>query len=412
MHQGNLLSVYVFNVGQGDNILIRLPDDSYGLVDFHYDPAIHGQHEPPSLHFLKQLKEVKIKFIHLSHYHKDHTKGLPFLMEWLVANDIPVEYLWLPACLSPDFMKQRFSAIIEDTEIMKKILAEEPGLASYYNDINKKHGSSLFVKLENYVDDRIKKGFDGLEYLNNVVILPNCCNAPHKIASYCLAPTSKRSTQFTQKKVEEILKVLFKSREKDTTDGNDISSILMLQVNATKLLFGGDAKLNSIEDIIRIIKSTPERLPGLEDISADFIKIFHHGSKKSSSEQLWEQLLVKDKETHIAISAGVQSYEHPDKETIDHIFLADGNPRVYATNHDYLSQRGETRHHIPQEVEALNWAHFSNSIMETRDDRFRAINDHSFVNSNVTSPAHSQFWGYCFEFNLDNNEVNVKQLVN
>jgi hypothetical protein len=48
------LTVYVFNVGQGDHLLLKLPNGTYGLIDFHYDKGINVVEEPPALTFLKQ----------------------------------------------------------------------------------------------------------------------------------------------------------------------------------------------------------------------------------------------------------------------------------------------------------------------------------------------------------------------
>jgi|GEM_PF-6128833 len=411
------LSIYVFNVGQGDNVLIELPDGSYGLIDFFYDSKIYSQQEPPSLYYLRQKDNVKIKFIHLSHYHRDHVKGIPKLINWLTKNNIVVDYLWFPGSLSPKEMKRRISSAIEDAKVVKKILMADKDLTSYFNKINK-NGSDLYSKLENYAERQHENGLSKLDYLNCIRELHECCLLPVKINTYCLAPTSRRAIQFTEKSTEDILKICFGSREKDNVDGNDISSILLMTAKCTKLLFGGDAKIDSIRESLQYIQDDLEKLWGLKDLASDFIKIFHHGSQKSSNEIIWKNFLSKEKDTYIAISAGEYNvYMHPNKETFDHIFTVLDSPYIYSTNHGYLSNRGETRHLIPDDFVDLGWDHYKASALDERKKRFRRVNDLPGLVAEINQErsqidCHIQFWGYRFDIDLDSNETKVSRLVN
>jgi len=102
----NNIKIYVFNVGQGDHILLEFPDNKFGIIDVFHDSDINCPNEPPALTYLKQKKqnnpefEIEIAFIHISHYHLDHVLGLEKILYWTLINRVPVYELWLPAAPS------------------------------------------------------------------------------------------------------------------------------------------------------------------------------------------------------------------------------------------------------------------------------------------------------------------------
>src|SRR5690242_1735224 len=65
------LTVFLFNVGQGDHILLKLPNGEYGIIDSYYETRL-GLKEPPALTLLDSLmtkdsKKPIISFICISH---------------------------------------------------------------------------------------------------------------------------------------------------------------------------------------------------------------------------------------------------------------------------------------------------------------------------------------------------------
>lgn len=84
---------------------------------------------------------------------------------------------------------------------------------------------------------------------------------------------------------------------------NDNSIISLLNVYNYNILFMGDASKKVELDILKKYK-----------IKADLIKLGHHGSKTSSSEEFLDKIKVKDS----IISSGRKNrYNHPNKETIE-----------------------------------------------------------------------------------------------
>lgn len=83
---------------------------------------------------------------------------------------------------------------------------------------------------------------------------------------------------------------------------NNISLVMLLQYGETKVLFTGDIE-SAEKDIIHL-------LPKVE-----ILKIAHHGSSTSSSEEFLSKTLPK----HAIISVGNNNYGHPSEEVLDRL---------------------------------------------------------------------------------------------
>ncbi|MDU7254178.1 MAG: ComEC/Rec2 family competence protein, partial [Clostridium sp.] len=100
---------------------------------------------------------------------------------------------------------------------------------------------------------------------------------------------------------------------------NDYSAVVKLTHGNTKFLFTGDAEKTSEKDILN----------SNEDLSANVLKVGHHGSHSSSSKEFLDKINPK-----IAIiSCGKNNdYGHPHKETMKE--LKKRNIEVYRTDID------------------------------------------------------------------------------
>ena len=92
--------------------------------------------------------------------------------------------------------------------------------------------------------------------------------------------------------------------------GNEDSAVLFLDSGSTGVLFMGDAG-EAIED--RLLMQ-PETI-GLLDTEADFMKVGHHGSKFSSTQDFLTALSLKA----AVISVGENNYGHPTAETLERL---------------------------------------------------------------------------------------------
>lgn len=109
------------------------------------------------------------------------------------------------------------------------------------------------------------------------------------------------------------------SPTKDCKDENDNSLVFILNVLGKKILFLGDLTKTGEKEI----------LGSLEDV--DIIKIGHHGSNTSTS----QELLDKTKpEIAVIMTGRVKQFGFPSKRIVD--LLTSNNIKVYKTNTDYM----------------------------------------------------------------------------
>ena len=104
-----------------------------------------------------------------------------------------------------------------------------------------------------------------------------------------------------------------------TDDLNNMSIVLKVTYGDTSFLFQGDAE-ETIEN--KIIKSNL-------DVSADVIKVGHHGSNTSTNEKYLDQV---NPSIAIVSCGSDNNYKHPNKQTID--ILEEHNIKTYVTSYN------------------------------------------------------------------------------
>lgn len=117
-------------------------------------------------------------------------------------------------------------------------------------------------------------------------------------------------------------------------DLNNTSLVLRIQYDDIVCLFTGDME---VQEEKTILGNTP-------DLKADFLKVGHHGSDTSSSEEFLAQVQPK----YAAISCGVNNkYGHPADRTLEH--LAAWTDQVYIT-----AQQGDIIFYYDKDTKSCN----------------------------------------------------------
>lgn len=394
---GNLpLQVFVFNVGDGDNILLRLPDGSFGFIDFSYSEVNNPVGEPPSLTYVKfnAPSKPKCSFISLSDYHFDQIKGLNKWIAW--ARDKEISQIWLPGIRTPIESFSTLINIIEDPQVLKRVLSEYPYLVDRYQII-----ADLFRKMEIFFEQQKKK--DSLFSFLSTSTLPNLLPLPYDVRAYCLSPGVIRVVSHIMPNSgrKNILHLL-NERELQSSENYDVSAVLLLQYKRFRLLFGGQASTKNMEESIAYLKKHPE-VCNHQNFEADFIKVPHHGSKYSSSTLIWENILPENSEAVLlAISAGNnKKFHRPNHETLDHIHQAANKKNakigIYSTN-----GKGDHSHEgIPVGEMRVKWPDGKKrrEAGKKLDNNLAAL---GLVTPSQLDSSSQTFLGYCFEFDPDN----------
>ena len=110
---------------------------------------------------------------------------------------------------------------------------------------------------------------------------------------------------------------LYFLNNKDYGNENDNSSVVYTEFNNHKFLFMGDAGIEKEKDILEKYNIS----------TIDVLKIGHHGSKTSSSEEFIDEINPK----YSIISVGKNNrYGHPNKEVLDNLEKS----KIYRTDQD------------------------------------------------------------------------------
>ena len=110
---------------------------------------------------------------------------------------------------------------------------------------------------------------------------------------------------------------LYFLQTKDFNDENDNSNVIYMELNNYKFLFMGDAGVTTEKEILKEYD-----LPKI-----DVLKVGHHGSKTSSSEEFINTINPK----YSIISVGKDNkFGHPNKEVLDNL----KNSKIYRTDQD------------------------------------------------------------------------------
>lgn len=329
----NKLRIIVFNVGNGDHILVQLPDKRFGIIDCfkgynsskHHNPRFE---ELPALTYLKAYRknnpDTSLAFLHISHPDADHIKGFGEFWKHLWALELLPEYLWVFAGVNTpryinqfhDFIQKNKKRINQDARIDEKLSLKRNRINNY-----KKDWTSLISALK-----QIKS--KGLNVkVSQVIDLGILADLDNDVVVYKKAPFPDQSDKFISQLSKKDISILLEKSGEDKkavhVDKNQISAALLLVCEKAKVLFGGDVpdevwNFSFDEfDSRNLAKREPNH-------KAHLIKVSHHGSKHSYSERIWREKLSetpKEHETHVVISAGqrfahLNPPPHPHEDTL------------------------------------------------------------------------------------------------
>lgn len=232
------LEIYFLDVGQGDSILIKSPNEENILID--------ASTKSRGKDIVKKLKKLNVDTIHHmvgTHPHADHIGGLP--------------------------------EVIRELDVLKVYLPNKVNTTKIYEE--------LLLEISNR-EIPLLEGKSGVNILTD-----------GKYKLDILGPT------------------------KEYKDINNNSIVIKLTYNDFKAIFTGDAEILAERDLIE---------KGY-NLRADLLKVGHHGSITSSS----EEFLNSVRPDYGVISLGEDNkYNHPDEEIIKRFENLD--IKVYRTDID------------------------------------------------------------------------------
>lgn len=266
------LAVHFLDVGQGDCIIIELPDGKNAIIDAGGDEANTTETDCET-RILQNIDELKIKtfdYMFLSHSDKDHVEFMVTVLE-----KYDVKTIYRPA----------FNSTLErDANINPQYGTIETKIYNEFVQAVKEEqtqGATVEFNLG-------KKFIDGVGYRFDIFGVSEECYLKDKVGD---------------------------EGQIDAKERNRVSPMVLLSYNSEndvrRIMFTGDSEGkggNNGESLF---------LEGYnDDIDIDLLKIGHHGSESSASNELLNRL---DPE-YAVISVGVtNSHKHPRQECLDRL---------------------------------------------------------------------------------------------
>jgi beta-lactamase superfamily II metal-dependent hydrolase len=282
------LGIHIFNVGQGDSILVEFPDGVWGVVDCK-NGSPTGM--PSALEFLLEKGVTNLAFVCLSHPHADHYSGIIPILEHFADN---VGKLWM----------FRLDSIHWCTFLtVKRNAATTPARRSRFDQLR---------EIFRHYADKLKE--DRVELLDANVRLPSIGG----VEIDCLAPRPRELGAYQSSLARWAVRPT-----EYKADENQLSVVLRLKYGQSTVILGADARTESWIDIER------ERARRGEAIVANLVKVSHHGSKEGYFHPAWASM-SRPRITHGAISSG-SKYGHPDRGVIT--ALRELQVRLHCTNY-------------------------------------------------------------------------------
>ncbi|MBR2371554.1 MAG: MBL fold metallo-hydrolase [Clostridia bacterium] len=280
---GNLQVVFL-DVGQGDCILVRLPDGKNMLID------AGDKRSDNENHILQRLEEMGIDTIDygvLTHTDADHVGG----MDAVVESDITFKKMYMPLVKS-DLPGDPVEGWYADAK------------ASYLSDIAQDEPANFEIQTIETAAYR--------DFMTALIAEEGC--EPIFSFSGLQIKTSEYVIDFYNPTYNEYDKI------SSAAEKNNVSPVMILKFNDRKIMFTGDcdsAEYNVTEAAVKTDKDA---------FDVDVLKVAHHGGKESTSEEFLS--IVKPEYSVISVGEG-NTYGHPTDEVLGR--LEDVDSKVFTT---------------------------------------------------------------------------------
>lgn len=282
---GNLQIVFL-DVGQGDSILVRLPDGKNMLID------AGDKRSDNENYILERLEEMGIDTIDygiLTHTDADHVGG----MDAIVESDITFKEMYMPLVKSdlPNDPVEDWYADAKATYLSEIAKNEPAGFENQIQTIDTAAYREFVTALLAEEGCKTKFSFSGLQIKTNEYVID------------FYNPTYNEYTKINS-----------------AADKNNVSPIMILKFNDKKIMFTGDcdsAEINLIETAV---------MQNRDDFDVDILKVAHHGGKESTSEEFLS--IVKPEYSVISVGEG-NTYGHPTSEVLGRLDEIDS--KVFTT---------------------------------------------------------------------------------
>lgn len=284
------LEIHVLGGGQGESIVIRMPDGRWGVVDcFTTSPATSDCN--PTALFLRARGVSQLQFVCLTHPHQDHFMGMVELM----TEFNPREF-WRFGSLSHEHVNN---------------------LVHYYEAKAIVKGRSEFTRSAEELLALFGKSLEGVQARTmnvehataRATLYPPAAEEPAEYHIECLSPTGNQITLYESAIVRCLTPDGQLGERLTKTHHNNISVVLKISYGSTIIFLGGDLETAGWAEVAARYKD--------HMLNATAIKVSHHGSPNGYCPNLWARFATRAKP--LAIVAPSNQHRLPKPDAVRHI---------------------------------------------------------------------------------------------
>jgi hypothetical protein len=286
-----VLEVHVFGAAKGESIVFRTPAGEWGVVDC-FTPDLNDPGSNSVLSYLKSRDVKRLAFLCLTHCHDDHFYGMSQLL-----SHFEVGIFCKPAVLSGRNLRRiiKNEFIVMDMSGRNEIRRSAIELHNIFR--------SIAIQKKRPRDPLIEK-----EAVLGTVVFPHPQKEVSEFEIRAVAPSTENKAAFERglRKcfVEDKLVDLFPSE-----DHNLSSLALLIRFGKTQMILGGDVETAGWRHALRDFE------PGL--LSANLVKVPHHGSPTGHCPELWTTFATGDKP--ISVITAYRRHSLPCHDMLCHI---------------------------------------------------------------------------------------------
>ena len=326
------LQVHFMDVGQGDSILILFPDGKDMLIDCGNKSS--GYDFDVTAGYLEDyLPDGKLDYLMLTHGDEDHVEYMDEILDMYQVSTV----------FMPNVLAEPSGTSAAAKELREQIAALDPEKLAMFDDedtLTTQVYARFFIAALSEPDCEVILTVDPDEDTNSIVITDGTkqadgsyADATYMLTFYC--PTEEYYASSDLSSAEE---------------RNAISPIGILEYNGVRVVLTGDS--NEINEPLFVERAGY--------IDCDVLKVGHHGSETSSTEEFLDA--VDCEYAIISCNAEGNTFYHPRQNTLDRliedgmtIYRTDNNGNILLTVDENGEMTFTTEREADQAVNGDGW---------------------------------------------------------
>lgn len=299
------LDVHILGAGEGECIVVRLPNNKWGVVDC-YQARIRKTATNLALRLLEDFRVRELEFVCLTHPHEDHYRGMFELLR-----RYPPRQFWRFPGLSMLNLKDfgDFLAALEDPSVQS---ATGQSMAGELHQIH------VETKRRQKIDPAFITEVHAKQTLYEKPLFASSGSLAERTQLHIvgLAPGGEPSKTFAA-----AISAFLKSYRAAKLDGrpiairfpaNAVSLALAIEFGSTRVILGGDVEHDGWRIALRQFD--------LNKLNAHAVKVSHHGSENGYCDGLWADAFAGNRGVKpVAVVAPSVKHELPTASAVCHI---------------------------------------------------------------------------------------------